>query len=98
MRAIRLYWRTARVAPFLRQNGYSGYASQIIGISMIPTAHSNVSKRRDRPAQKKKNRSRTKIRKRVCSEKISQNLSRKPSLPCQLRNTASVNGEALPGP
>lgn len=66
MRAIRLYWRTACVAQFLRQNGYSGYASQIIGISTIPTAHSNDLERRDRPAQKKKNRSRTKIRKRVC--------------------------------
>ncbi|WP_292127437.1 hypothetical protein, partial [Mesorhizobium sp.] len=37
MRAIGLSWRAARVAQFLRQNGYSGYASQIIGISMIPT-------------------------------------------------------------
>lgn len=37
MRAIRLFRRAAHVAQFLRQNGYSGYASQIIGISVIPT-------------------------------------------------------------
>ncbi|WP_206630263.1 hypothetical protein, partial [Mesorhizobium sp. M5C.F.Ca.IN.020.32.2.1] len=36
-RAVRLFRWAAHVAQFLRQNGYSGYASQIIGNSVIPT-------------------------------------------------------------